>query len=97
MSGRAKAKAVGRDGKVSLCILDERWPFAYLQVYCNAEVETDPDLVVDVMMAVGPDVRPATAGPRSSQCASDGRAGRTDRPAVSTGRDLRAAATTSAP
>jgi hypothetical protein len=35
-----------------LCILDERWPFAYLQVYCDATVETDPDLVVDVMMAV---------------------------------------------
>ena len=36
MGGRAKAKAVARSGKVSLCILDERWPFAYLQVYCDA-------------------------------------------------------------
>lgn len=53
MGGRAKAKAVARSGKVSLCILDERWPFAYLQVYCDARLETDPDLVVDVMMAVG--------------------------------------------
>jgi hypothetical protein len=53
MSGRAKAKGVARDGKVSLCILDERWPFAYLQVYCDATVDTDPDLVVDVMMAGG--------------------------------------------
>ena len=53
MRGRAKAKAVGRDGKVSLCILDERWPFAYLQVYCDARTEEDPKLVVDVMMAVG--------------------------------------------
>ncbi|MBI1814119.1 MAG: pyridoxamine 5'-phosphate oxidase family protein [Deltaproteobacteria bacterium] len=52
MRGRAKAKAVARNGKVSLCILDERWPFAYLQVYCDARVETDPELVVDVMMAV---------------------------------------------
>ena len=52
MRDRAKAKAVARDGKVSLCILDERWPFAYLQVYCDAAVETDADLVVDVMMAV---------------------------------------------
>ena len=52
MRGRAKAKAVARHGKVSLCILDERWPFAYLQVYCDAKVETDPDVVVDVMMAV---------------------------------------------
>jgi hypothetical protein len=36
-----------------MCILDERWPFAYLQVYCDAEMDADPDLVVDVMMAVG--------------------------------------------
>jgi len=53
MRDRAKAKAVGRDGKVSLCILDERWPFAYVQVYCDAHVDDDPKLVVDVMMAVG--------------------------------------------
>src|SRR5712671_6559879 len=52
MRNRAKAKAVDRHGKVSLCVLDERWPFAYLQVYCDAKVETDPDVVVDVMMAV---------------------------------------------
>ena len=53
MSGRAKSKAVASTGKVSLCILDERWPFAYVQVYCDARVETAQDLVVDVMMAVG--------------------------------------------
>ena len=53
MRGRAKAKAVQRDDKVSLCILDERWPFAYLQVYCDARMDDDPNLVVDVMMAVG--------------------------------------------
>ena len=52
MRGRSKTKAVARARKVSLCILDERWPFAYLQVYCDARVETDADLVVDVMMAV---------------------------------------------
>jgi hypothetical protein len=32
MHDRAKAKAVARQGKVSLCVLDERWPFSYLQV-----------------------------------------------------------------
>jgi PPOX class probable F420-dependent enzyme len=53
MAGRGKARAVARDPKVSLCILDERWPFAFLQVYADAEVERDRDLVVDVMMAVG--------------------------------------------
>jgi len=53
MGARAKAKTIARTGKVSLCVLDERWPFAYVQLYCDARVETDPDLVVDVMMAVG--------------------------------------------
>ena len=52
MAGRGKARAITRDGKVSLCVLDERWPFAYLQVYADAVVERDRDLVVDVMMAV---------------------------------------------
>jgi hypothetical protein len=52
MRDRAKAKAVDRYGKVSVCVLDERWPFSYLQVYCDASVNEDPDLVVDVMMAV---------------------------------------------
>jgi PPOX class probable F420-dependent enzyme len=53
MGGRAKARVLARTGKVSLCILDERWPFAYVQVYCDAQIETDPELIVDVMMAVG--------------------------------------------
>jgi PPOX class probable F420-dependent enzyme len=53
MAGRSKALAVVRDPKVSLCVLDERWPFSYLQVYADATVDRDPDLVVDVMMAVG--------------------------------------------
>ena len=53
MRERAKARAVGRNGKISLCVLDERWPFAYLQVYCDARVDDDPELVTDVMMAVG--------------------------------------------
>ena len=53
MSGRSKSRAVARNPKVSLCVLDERWPFAYLQVYADATVDHDPDLVIDVMMAVG--------------------------------------------
>ena len=53
MRARAKARAVSRNSKVSLCVLDERWPFTYLQVYADALVDDDPDLVVDVMMAVG--------------------------------------------
>jgi hypothetical protein len=67
MADRAKAKAVGRNGKVSLCILDETWPFAYLQVYCDAAIDPDGQMLVDVMMAVaermsgealGPEFRP---------------------------------------
>ena len=53
MAGRGKARALARDTKVSLCVLDERWPFSYLQVYADATVDRDADLVVEVMMAVG--------------------------------------------
>jgi hypothetical protein len=52
MADRAKAKAVARNGRVSLCILDETWPFAYLQVYCDAVIDDDGETLVDVMMAV---------------------------------------------
>jgi Pyridoxamine 5'-phosphate oxidase len=53
MRARGKAKAVARSSKVSLCVLDEHWPFSYLQVYADATVDEDRKLVVDVMMAVG--------------------------------------------
>jgi hypothetical protein len=53
MAGRGKALAVARDPKVSLCVLDEQWPFAFLQVYADAVVEDHPELVVEVMMSVG--------------------------------------------
>lgn len=53
MGERAKAKAVKRLGKISLLVLDEQWPPGYLTVYCDAVVDQDPTLVVDVMMAVG--------------------------------------------
>jgi PPOX class probable F420-dependent enzyme len=53
MAARGKARAATRNPKVSLCVLDERWPFTYLQVYADATVDHDPDLVVAVMMAVG--------------------------------------------
>ena len=53
MAARGKARAVARNPKASLCVLDERWPFTYLQVYADATVDRDPDLIVDVMMAVG--------------------------------------------
>ena len=52
MAARAKAKAVARNPKVSLCVLDEQWPPSYLQVYCDAVIDTDLDFVVDVMMRI---------------------------------------------
>jgi hypothetical protein len=53
MAGRGKARAIPRDGKVGLCVLDERWPFSYLQVYADAVIDRDPELAVDMLMAVG--------------------------------------------
>jgi PPOX class probable F420-dependent enzyme len=52
MAARGKARVVARNPKISLCVLDERWPFSYLQVYADATVERDSDLVIDLMMAV---------------------------------------------
>ena len=52
MADREKAKAVARNGKVSLCVLDEQWPPTYLQVYCDAVVERDEEPVVELMMRI---------------------------------------------
>ena len=41
MAARSKARGVARNPKVSLCVLDERWPFSYLQVYADAVVDRD--------------------------------------------------------
>jgi PPOX class probable F420-dependent enzyme len=77
MAARAKAKAVTRSPKVSLCVLDEQWPPSYLQVYRDATLESDLDRVVDVMMRIAgvmagaempDDVRPVVeAGARAEQ------------------------------
>jgi len=52
MAGRGKAKAVRRNGRVSLCVLDEQWPPTYLLVYSDARVETEEKPVVDLMMRI---------------------------------------------
>ncbi len=52
MADRAKAKAVRRCGEAALCVLDEKWPLTYLQVYGPAEVDEDFKTTVDVMMKV---------------------------------------------
>jgi PPOX class probable F420-dependent enzyme len=65
MAARSKALAVARDPKVSLCVLDERWPFTYLQVYADAVVDDDEDLVVDVMCAIGERMTGKPLGPEA--------------------------------
>jgi PPOX class probable F420-dependent enzyme len=52
MGERAKAKAVERLGKVSLCVLDEQWPPTYLVVYGDAKIEREPQAVVDLMLRI---------------------------------------------
>jgi PPOX class probable F420-dependent enzyme len=52
MAARAKALAVRRSPKVSLCILDENWPLTYLQVYGDATLEEDFGQAVDVLRRV---------------------------------------------
>lgn len=52
MADRGKAKAVTRDGRVSLCILDEKWPLSYVQVYGTAVVCDDRELATDVLARV---------------------------------------------
>jgi hypothetical protein len=43
---------VRRAGEASICVLDEKWPLTYLQVYGRAVVDDDFDKSVDVMMKV---------------------------------------------
>jgi PPOX class probable F420-dependent enzyme len=52
MAARGKPRAVERDGRVSLCILDEKWPLGYLQVYGTAVVDRDRELAADVLTKV---------------------------------------------
>src|ERR1700729_2405679 len=75
MAERGKAKAVARNGRVSMCILDEQWPLTYLQVYGDAVVDHDPGLAADVLTRVialmaGEDV-PAERRPQIAQMARD--------------------------
>ena len=52
MAARAKARVVARDPRVSLCVLDEKWPLTYVLVYGTAKIETDFERVVDLGMKV---------------------------------------------
>jgi PPOX class probable F420-dependent enzyme len=75
MAGRGKARAVIRDPKVSLCILDENWPPRYLQVYGTAKLDRDPELAADILTRViglmaGEDV-PASRHPQIARLAEE--------------------------
>ena len=95
MAGRAKAKAVARNGKVSLCILDETWPFAYLQVYCDAVIDDDDEPLIDVMMAVAERMSGAAGASRAAPRGQSRRgAGRPGAGALQALRDFRHAAAT---
>lgn len=59
MQDRQKAKAVERDGQLSICVLDGpqgglSWPPEYLVVDGTAEIKDDIDYVVSIAMKVGP-------------------------------------------
>ena len=48
---RAKAKAILRDPRVSVCVLGEQMPFPYLTVYGRGRIEETQ--VVETMMKIG--------------------------------------------
>ena len=52
MAARAKAKAVQRVGEASICVLDEKWPLTYLQLYGPARLDSNFDLLIDTMARV---------------------------------------------
>jgi PPOX class probable F420-dependent enzyme len=75
MAARGKVKAVARDERVSLCILDELWPPSYLQVYGTAEVDHDLELATEVLTRVislmAGQETPASRRPQIEQMARD--------------------------
>ncbi len=50
-ASRGKAKAVQRNPEVSVCVLEQKMPFAYLTVFGRARVEDDG--AADVMRRIG--------------------------------------------
>src|ERR1700752_4439034 len=52
MAARAKARAVQRVGEASICVLDEKWPLTYLQLYGPARLDSNFDLVIATMVRV---------------------------------------------
>ena len=62
MEARGKAKAVRRNPRVSLCILDEQWPPTYLQLYCNATIDATIDTDLETVVTLGMRISSLMAG-----------------------------------
>jgi nitroimidazol reductase NimA-like FMN-containing flavoprotein (pyridoxamine 5'-phosphate oxidase superfamily) len=62
MSARGKAKAVRRNPKVSLCVLDENWPPTYLTVYCDATIDATVQTDLDAVVALNKRILAVMAG-----------------------------------
>ena len=62
MRARAKAKAVQRNPKVSLCVLDENWPPTYITVFCTASIEATVDDDLDAVVDLGMRIAAVMAG-----------------------------------
>jgi PPOX class probable F420-dependent enzyme len=78
MAARGKAKAIERDPRVSLCVLDENWPPTYLQVYGRAVLERDEAQAADVLRQVvelmaGEPVPPERVGQIAEMAREEGR------------------------
>lgn len=50
-AARGKAKQAQRTGEVTLCVLEEQYPFAYLNVYGSARVEDEG--AAELMLRIG--------------------------------------------
>jgi hypothetical protein len=62
MRARSKAKAVSRNPKVSLCILDENWPPTYITVFCEASIDATVDDDLDAVVALNKRILAVMAG-----------------------------------
>jgi hypothetical protein len=62
MSARSKAKAVRRNPKVSLCVLDENWPPSYLTAYCDATIDATVQTDLDAVVALNERILAVMAG-----------------------------------
>jgi len=70
MRARGKAKAVARNPKVSLCVLDENWPPTYITVYCDATIDATVETDLDAVVALNKRIIGVMAGRQLEDAAS---------------------------